>query len=143
MSLVFIALKSTSLLLLNNTATLCYINFYASIGKQIQSDNSGKNHEATVIKYLVQQIKTLEKGMKSYTQDWKIVYAFSLSTKIFWRTITNYALQPTCIPNLSIFLILCDFISPFVVQKLCGGNQQENQAVNLSNKIWTKKGSCL
>ena len=69
MSLVFIALKSTSLFLLNNTATLCYINFYASIGKQIQSDNSGKNHEATVITYLVQQIKTLEKGTKSYTQD--------------------------------------------------------------------------
>ena len=49
--------------------------------------------------------------------------------------ITNYALQPTGIPNLSILLILCDFISPFVVQKWCGGNQQENQAVNLSNQI--------
>ena len=69
MSLIFIALKSTSLLLLNNTATLCYISFYASIGKQIQNDNNGKNHEAVVIKYLVQQIKTLEKGTKSYTQD--------------------------------------------------------------------------
>ena len=69
MSLIFIALKSTSLLLLNNTVTLCYINFYASIGKQIQNDNNGKNHEAVVIKYLVQQIKTLEKGTKSYTQD--------------------------------------------------------------------------
>ena len=69
MSLIFIALKSTSLLLLNNTATLCYINFYASIGKQLQNDNNGKNHEAVVIKYLVQQIKTLEKGTKSYTQD--------------------------------------------------------------------------
>ena len=55
MSLIFIALKSTSLLLLNNTATLCYISFYASIGKQIQNDNNGKNHEAVVIKYLVQQ----------------------------------------------------------------------------------------
>ena len=69
MSLIFIALKSISLLLLNNTTTLCYINFYASIGKQIQNDNNGKNHEAVVIKYLVQQIKTLEKGTKSYTQD--------------------------------------------------------------------------
>ena len=69
MSFFFIALKSTFLLLLNNTGMPYYINFHisASNGEQIQSGNNAKNHEAVVIKYLVQR---------------KIAYAFSLSTKI-------------------------------------------------------------
>ena len=51
----FIALKSTFLLLLNNTAMLNYINFHTSAGnwEEIQNSNNDK-HEAVVIKYLVQ-----------------------------------------------------------------------------------------
>ena len=51
------------LLLLNNTAmqyiTVHYINSHTSTsnGEQIQNGNNGKNHEAVIIKYIVQQIK--------------------------------------------------------------------------------------
>ena len=68
MSFFFLALKSTFLLLLNNTATLCYINFHTSASsywEQIQHGNNGKNHEAVVIKYLVQQIKHWRSVTKS------------------------------------------------------------------------------
>ena len=55
MSFFFMALKSTFLLLLNNTAMLYYINFHTSATnwEEIQNGNNGK-HEAVVIKYLVQ-----------------------------------------------------------------------------------------
>ena len=55
------------LLLLNSTAMLYYIDFHtsASNGEQIQIGNNGKNHVIVVIKYLVQQIKTLGKVTKS------------------------------------------------------------------------------
>ena len=47
---------------------LCYINFHTSASsywEQIQHGNNGKNHEAVVIKYLVQQIKHWRSVTKS------------------------------------------------------------------------------
>ena len=70
-----IALKSTFLLLMNNTTMLYYIriNFHtsASNGEQIQKGNNGKNHEAVVIKYLVLRIKTLENSNKKLNERLK------------------------------------------------------------------------
>ena len=79
MSSFFIALKTTFLLLLNNTAMLHYINFHnsaSSNGDQIQNGNNGKNHEAVLIKYLVQQIKTLEKSNKKLNERLKNCMCF-------------------------------------------------------------------
>ena len=52
---------------------LYYINFHSSIsnGEQIQDGNNGKKHEAVVIKYLVQRIKTLEKINKKLNERLK------------------------------------------------------------------------
>ena len=52
---------------------LYYINFHtsASNGEQIQNGNNGKNHETIVIKYLVQQIKTLGKSNKKLNERLK------------------------------------------------------------------------
>ena len=68
MSFFFITLKSSFLLLLNNTAMLYYINFHTSASNRehIQNGNNGKTHETVVIKYLVQRIKTLEKNNKNF-----------------------------------------------------------------------------
>ena len=62
----FVALKSTFLLLLNNTAMHYYSNFHTSADnvKQIQNGNNGKNYEAVVIKYLSQTKKNWEKKQK-------------------------------------------------------------------------------
>ena len=79
MSFFFIALKSTFLLLLNNTAMLYYVNFHtsaSSYGDQIQDGNNGKNHEAVAIKYLVQRIKTLENSNKKLNERLKNCMCF-------------------------------------------------------------------
>ena len=49
------------------------INFHTSTsnGEQIQKGNNGKNHEAVVIKYLVQRIKTLENSNKKLNERLK------------------------------------------------------------------------
>ena len=73
MSFFFIALKSTFLLLLSNTAMLYYINFHtnASNGEEIQNGNNSKNHEAVVVKFLVRRIKTLENINKKLNERLK------------------------------------------------------------------------
>ena len=84
MSFFLIALKSTFLFLLNNAAMLYYISYHssASNGEQIQNGNNGKNHEAVVIKDLVQQIKTLEKSNKKLNQRLKNCMCFQPVQKI-------------------------------------------------------------
>ena len=72
----FIALKSTFLLLLNNTAMLYYINFHTSASNEEEIQNgNGKNHEAAVIKYLFQCIKT-ENNNKSLNERLKNCICF-------------------------------------------------------------------
>ena len=76
-SFFFIALKSTFLLLLNNTAMLYYINFHTSARncEEIQNGNNGK-HEAVVIKHLVQRINTLENSNKKVNERLKTCICF-------------------------------------------------------------------
>ena len=94
---------------------LYYINFHtsASNGEQIQNGNNGKNHETVVIKYLVQQIKTLEKSNKKLNERLKNCKCSQPVHKNILKNdekVTFY----TGIPKLSTFLHFCDFISPFV-----------------------------
>ena len=57
---------------------LYYIDFHtsASNGEQIQIGNNGKNHVIVVIKYLVQQIKTLGKSNKKLNEKLKNCICF-------------------------------------------------------------------
>ena len=105
---------------------LYYINFHtsASNGEQIQNDNNGKTHEAVVIKYLVQRIKTLEKSNKKLNERLKNGICFQPTRKSILKNdekVTFY----TGIPKLSTFLNLCDFISPFVERKWRGAKSRK------------------
>ena len=55
-----------------------YINFHTSTsnGEQIQNGNNGKNHEAVIIKYLVQRIKKLENSNKKLNERLKNCMCF-------------------------------------------------------------------
>ena len=115
------------------------INFHtsASNGEQIQNGNNGKTHDAViVIKYLVQQIKTLEKSNKKLNERLKNCICFQPVHKSILKN-DKKVMFYTGIPKLSTFLNLCNFISPFVEQKWHDWCKiiQGNLAVNLSNQI--------
>ena len=94
---------------------LYYINCdtNASNGEQIQNGNNGKTHEAAVIKYLVQRIKTLEKSNKKLNERLKNCICFQPVHKSILNNDEKGMFYPG-IPKLSTFLNLCDLISTFV-----------------------------
>ena len=94
------------------------INFHTSTsnGEQIQKGNNGKNHEAVVIKYLVQRIKTLENSNKKLNERLKNCVCFQPVHKNVPKN-DEKVMFYTGIPKLSTFLNLCDFISPFVERR--------------------------
>ena len=144
MSFFFIALKSTFLLLLNNTDMLYEINFHtsASNGEQIQSGNNGKTHEAVVIKYLVQRIKTLEKSNKKLNERLKNCICFQPVHKSILKNDEKYMFY-TGIPKLSTFLNLCDFISPFVERNWRGAKSTRKPSSKFIKSNLNKKRDLL
>ena len=95
--------------------TVHYINSHTSTsnGEQIQNGNNGKNHEAVIIKYLVQQIKTLENSNKKLNERLKNSMCFQPVHKNILKN-DEKGMFYTGIPKSSTFLNLCDFISSFV-----------------------------
>ena len=118
MSFLLIALKSTFLLLLNNAAMLYYINFHTSARnwEEIQNGNNGK-HETVVIKYLIQQIKTLANSKKKLNERLKNCICFQPVHKNILKN-DEKVMFYTGIPKLSTFLNLRDFTYPFVECKI-------------------------
>ena len=92
-----------------------YINFHssASNGEQIKNGNNGKKHEVVVIKYLVQQIKTLEKSNQKLNKRLKNCMCFQPVHKNILKN-NEKVMFHTGIPKLYTLLNLCNFISPFV-----------------------------
>ena len=128
------------LLLLNSTAMLYYINFHtsASNGEQIQNGNNGKNHETVVIKYLVQQIKTLEKSNKKLNERLKNCMCFQSVHKNILQD-DEKVMFYTGIPKLSTFFNLCIFISLYVAWKWCSAKSTNKPSQKLIKSNLNKK----
>ena len=124
MRFFFIALES-----------IYYINFHTSTRnwEEIQNDNNGK-HEAVVIKYLVQRIKTLENSNKKVNERLKNCTCFQPVHKKILKNDENVMFY-TGIPKLSILLNLCGFMPHLLSENGVMKNQQGNLAVDLSNQI--------
>ena len=123
---------------------LYYINFHISAcnGEQIQNGNNGKNHEAVVIKYLVQRIKTLEKSNKKLNERLKNCICFQPVHKNILKNDEKVVFY-TGIPKLSTFLNLCNFISQFVQRKWRGAKSTRKPSTKLIKSNLNKKTDLL
>ena len=120
------------------------INFHtsASNGEQIQKGNNGKNHEAVVIKYIVQRIKTLENSNKKLNERLKNCVCFQPVPKNLPKN-DEKVLFYTGIPKLSTFLNSCDFISSFAERRWRDGKSTRKPKIKLIKSNLNKKGTCL
>ena len=110
---------------------LYYINFHTSARnwEEIQNGNNGE-HEAVVIKYLVQRIKILKNSNKKLNERLKYYICFQPVHKNILKNDEKIMFY-TGITKLSTFLKLCDFISPFVEQKWCGAKSTKKPSSRL------------
>ena len=95
------------------------------MGSKFKNGDNVNTHEAVVIKYLVQRIKTLEKSNKKLNERLKNCICFQPCHKSILKNdekVMFYTGIPKLFPHLS--------SENGVVQ-----NQQENLAVNLSNQL--------
>ena len=139
MRFFFIALKSNFLLSLNNTAMLYYISFHTSARnwEEIQNGNNGK-HETVVIKYLIQQIKTLANSKKKLNERLKNCICFQPVHKNILKN-DEKVMFYTGIPKLSTFLNLRDFTYPFVERKWRGAKSTRKPSSRVIKSNLNKK----